>query len=191
MRVLLVDNYDSFTHNVAQLIGALGHEPVVLRNDHPALDDIATLAPARIILSPGPGDPRDPGYFGRCARILREVSPTVPTLGICLGHQGLGHVYGAHVVRWRPRHGKVSPVRHDAQGLFRGLPNPMPAMRYHALALDPETLPACLQVTARALDDDAVMAVAHTSLPIWGVQFHPESIGTPDGAALLTNFLGP
>ena len=189
MKVLILDNYDSFVYNLYQAIGELGAEPVVHRNDSVTLREIRTLAPDAIVLSPGPGHPANTRDFGVCGDVLREMSPGIPTLGVCLGHQGIGTAYGAQVGHAaRILHGKTSLVRHDGRTIFEGLPNPMTAGRYHSLAIDPTSLPPDLEVSATS-DDGEIMAVRHRRDPIEGVQFHPESILTPDGRGLLRNFL--
>jgi len=189
MNVLIVDNYDSFVYNLYQCLGELGARPRVVRNDAVTLADVRRLAPDAIVLSPGPGHPVNPRDFGVCASILREVSPSTPTLGVCLGHQGIGTGFGARVGRAaRLLHGKTSRVHHDGRTLFEGLPNPIVAGRYHSLAIEADSLPPDLEVSATA-DDGEIMAVRHLRYPIEGVQFHPESILTPDGPALLRNFL--
>jgi anthranilate synthase/aminodeoxychorismate synthase-like glutamine amidotransferase len=182
--ILLVDNYDSFSWNLAHLFGALGEEVVVRRNDEIDADEAAALAPSHLVISPGPGRPADAG--ATCA-ILERLLPTTPTLGVCLGHQALVEVCGGEVGYARELvHGKASPVRHDGAGLFTGLPDPFDAGRYHSLAAT--RLPDALEPTAFA-DDGEVMAVRHRELPAVGVQFHPESVLTPDGPALARNFL--
>jgi len=189
VKVLIIDNYDSFVHNLYQRLGELGAEPVVHRNDAISLRDVLRLAPDAIVLSPGPGHPTNARDFGVCADILRDVSPTTPTLGVCLGHQGIGTAYGGRVGHAaRILHGKVSRIRHDGRTIFEGLPNPMVAGRYHSLAIERDTLPPDLEVSATA-DDGEIMAVRHRKHPIEGVQFHPESILTPEGPELLHNFL--
>jgi anthranilate synthase/aminodeoxychorismate synthase-like glutamine amidotransferase len=187
-RVLLVDNYDSFTWNLAHDLGRTGADVHVHRNDRITLPDILALAPTHIVLSPGPGRPERAADFGICRTILEEL-PHIPTLGVCLGHQGLAWLAGARVVHApEVRHGKTSLIHHHGRGLFEGLPNPMQVMRYHSLVVDRTTLPPELVVTALT-DDGLVMALAHRSLPRWGVQFHPESVGTPHGRALSARFL--
>lgn len=189
MRVLVIDNYDSFTHNLVQYLGELGAEPLVFRNDAITLEEAEALSPAAIVLSPGPGDPRDRRYFGVCADILRGLSPRVPTLGVCLGHQGIGAVFGGRVVHARTlRHGKTSRIFHDGEGIFRGLPNGFLAARYHSLVLERASLPPDLLLTAES-DDGELMGVRHRRFPIEGIQFHPESVLTEHGKALLANFL--
>ncbi len=188
-RVLLLDNYDSFTYNLAQLAGRLGADVHVVRNDAITLEEAQDHDPTHIIVSPGPGHPANPRDFGVCGSVIRKMSPGVPTLGVCLGLQGLAHVHGAKVVH-APHlvHGKASPVHHEATGLFQGLPEPFQAGRYHSLVVDPSTLPASLEVTATGPDGE-IMGLRHRTQPLLGVQFHPESILTPDGPTLLRNFL--
>ena len=189
MKVLIVDNYDSFVYNLYQAIGALGADPVVHRNDAITMREVRMLAPDAIVLSPGPGHPKNARDFGVCATILQEMSPTTPTLGVCLGHQGIATAHGGRVgPAARILHGKTSTIRHDGRTIFEGLPNPLIAGRYHSLAIDRGSLPVELEVTATA-DDGEVMAIRHRTQPIEGVQFHPESILTPEGPALLRNFL--
>lgn len=189
-RVLLVDNYDSYVWNLDQRIGEItGVRCHVVRNDRVTLEECRALAPTHVVLSPGPGNPEEEADFGVCRSLILALGLFVPLLGVCLGHQGIGAAFGGRVVRARrPMHGRTSLVTHDGEGIFAGLPRAFTAMRYHSLTLDEATLPGCLRVTARA-DDGEIMAVAHRELPIFGVQFHPESIGTPDGPALLRNFL--
>ncbi len=190
MRVLVVDNYDSFVYNLYQHLGGLGADPLVVRND--ALDRAAVeaLEPDGIVISPGPGHPANPRDFGVCRDILLHVSPTVPTLGVCLGHQGIAQVYGGQVVRAaRQLHGKTSPISHDGLGIFEGVPNPLVGGRYHSLIVDRASLPPDLVITATAKGGE-IMGLRHRHLPIEGLQFHPESILTPDGKAILRNFLG-
>lgn len=189
-RLLLIDNYDSFVYNIYQLLGEIsGCAATVVRNDQASLAQLCALEPTHIVLSPGPGDPREPSYFGVCHELIRELGPRVPTLGVCLGHQGIGAAFGATVVRApQVMHGKTSVLEHGGRGLFAGLPSPMRVMRYHSLVLDEASLPACLEVTSRTRGG-LMMSVAHRNLPIAGVQFHPESIATEHGAALLRNFL--
>ena len=185
--ILILDNYDSFTYNLAQYVGA-ETRVVVKRNDEVDVDGVRKLRPQGIIISPGPGHPAKPADFGVCGPVLKDVSPTVPTLGVCLGHQGIVHHYGGNVVHAKtPLHGKVSKVTHDGSGVFRGVPNPVDVVRYHSLIADPKTLPALLEVTARAGDE--IMGVRHRRFPIEGVQFHPESIGTQEGRRMIRNFV--
>jgi anthranilate synthase component 2 len=189
LRVLVVDNYDSFVYNLVQYIGELGGRPLVYRSDRLTLERAIELKPDRIVISPGPGTP-DGRYFGVCSTILRRMGPRVPTLGVCLGHQGIVSAFGGRVVRaGQVMHGKTSPVVHDGEGVFRGVKNPIRAARYHSLAADRGSLPRCLKVTALALDDGEVMGVRHVAYPVEGLQFHPESILTECGKEILANFL--
>jgi anthranilate synthase component 2 len=186
MSVLVVDNYDSFTYNLVQYLAELGADVVVLRNDEASVARVRALAPHRLVISPGPKAPEDAGH---CLALLAEVAPTVPTLGVCLGHQCLGHAYGGRVIRApRPMHGKVSQITHSGAGVFRGLPSPFSATRYHSLCVEESSLPACLEITARS-EDGVIQGLRHRTLPIEGVQFHPESILTDSGKKLLANFL--
>ena len=189
MRVLVIDNYDSFTYNLVQLAGSLGAAVQVRRNDEATLDELRALSPDRVIVSPGPGDPREAGVS--CDAIRSFAADGVPTLGVCLGHQCIGAALGARIARAPTLlHGKTSPVRHDGAGIFRGVPSPTVATRYHSLAIEEATLPSELVVSARS-DDGVIMGVRHRRLPLEGVQFHPESILTPDGEQMMRNFLGP
>lgn len=185
--ILLIDNYDSFSYNLYQLIGSLEPDIRVIRNDAMTVEEIAALNPAGIILSPGPGRPEDAGV---CIKVVRQLGGRFPILGVCLGHQAICEAFGATVTFARElMHGKQSMAELDtATPLFAGLPPQVPVARYHSLAADPDTIPACLQVTARVANGE-VMAVQHTTHPILGVQFHPESIMTPDGPAMLKNFI--
>ncbi len=190
MRVLVLDNYDSFVYNLAQYVGEIADEVIVKRNDEVDIPAVRQLSPDKIIISPGPGTPADPRYFGVCAEVLRKISSETPTLGVCLGHQGIVHSFGGKIVKAKKlRHGKTSPIRHDGKGIFRGLDNPLEATRYHSLIADRRTLPDSLEVTARSEDDGEIMAVRHRVFPIEGVQFHPESILTIHGHRMIENFL--
>ena len=185
--ILLIDNYDSFSYNLYQLIGSLEPDIRVIRNDAMTVEEIAALNPAGIILSPGPGRPEDAGV---CIKVVRQLGGRFPILGVCLGHQAICEAFGATVTFARElMHGKQSMAELDtATPLFAGLPPQVPVARYHSLAADPDTIPACLQVTARVANGE-VMAVQHTTHPIFGVQFHPESIMTPDGPVMLKYFI--
>jgi len=184
MKILVLDNYDSFTFNLVQYLGELGAEPMVVRNDRLGPDEARRLHPDRLVISPGPGKPEDAGYS---VDYVRELGPEIPTLGVCLGHQAIVVAFGGTVGRApEPRHGKVSQITHDGRGLFSGLPNPFVATRYHSLAAI--EMPDVLEVTARS-DDGVVQGIQHKELPIYGVQFHPESVMTSEGMALLKNFL--
>jgi anthranilate synthase/aminodeoxychorismate synthase-like glutamine amidotransferase len=188
--ILVIDNYDSFTFNLVQLIGALGGEPVVQRNDQITLDEIAELAPERIVISPGPCTPDEAGISVDC---VRRFGPTTPILGVCLGHQSIGRAYGGRIVRARRvMHGKVSRVEHTEDPLFNEVPNPIEVARYHSLVIEPESLPAELNVTAHTAEagfTDEIQAVKHREFPVWGVQFHPESIASQAGRQIVENFL--
>ncbi|MDR0577182.1 MAG: aminodeoxychorismate/anthranilate synthase component II [Candidatus Accumulibacter sp.] len=184
--LLMIDNYDSFTYNLAQYFGELGADVKVFRNDAIALEEIAALNPRWLVISPGPCAPEQAGVS---VPAIREFAGKVPILGVCLGHQSIGAAFGGRVVHARrPMHGKVSPVRHDGAGVFRGVPDPVACTRYHSLAIERETLPDCLEVTAWT-DDGEIMGVRHKTLAVEGVQFHPESILTEHGHAMLKNFL--
>ena len=189
MKTVIIDNYDSFTYNLYQYLGELDERPIVFRNDAVTLEEVRKLNPERIVISPGPGNPEDPAYFGVCRQVILELGKTIPTLGVCLGHQGICSAFGGRIVRApEVMHGKTSPISHDNSDLFTGLPEPFEAMRYHSLVAEPASLPACLKVTARSLDG-IIMGVQHAEYPIYGVQFHPESIGTPGGRRLIENFI--
>ena len=178
----MVDNYDSFTYNLVQYLGELGAELEVMRNDQPG---VLEREPDRVVVSPGPCTPNEAGVSMNAIRSFAERG--APVLGVCLGHQALGQVFGGKVIRHEPIHGKTTEISHDGQGLFHGLPNPLPVARYHSLVVDPD-LPDILEATAHG--GGVVMAMRHRELPALGVQFHPESVLTPDGKALLRNFLG-
>jgi anthranilate synthase/aminodeoxychorismate synthase-like glutamine amidotransferase len=185
-KILMVDNYDSFTYNLVQFLGILGADLVVFRNDRLALADVDRVMPDGIVISPGPRTPADAGIS---KDILLEYGPRIKTLGVCLGHQCIGEAFGGSVGRARQvMHGKTSPVEHDGQGVFRGVPSPFPAARYHSLVVDEDSLPDCLEVTSRT-DDGVVMGVRHRRHPIEGIQFHPESFMTEPGMTILANFL--
>jgi anthranilate synthase component II len=186
--ILVIDNYDSFTFNLVQHLGELGADMVVKRNDEIGVEDVERLGATAIVISPGPCAPAQAGIS---VPVVQRWGATIPTLGVCLGHQAIGEAYGGKVVRaGRVMHGKTSEVEHDGTGLFAGVPSPMQVMRYHSLVVEASSLPKSLQVTARARDDASeIHAVKHRDHPVWGVQFHPESIMTPDGKALLRNFL--
>lgn len=187
MMVLVIDNFDSFTYNLVQYLGELGAHPVVYRNNAIDVAGIERLAPERIVISPGPGRPEDAGIS---AAVIRAFAGRVPILGVCLGHQAIGYVFGGRVVRApRPMHGKVSSVEHDGRGLFAGLKGAFPAGRYHSLAVSEDGWPEDLEVAARAAEDGVVMALRHRRWPVHGVQFHPESVLTGEGRHLIRNFL--
>jgi anthranilate synthase component II len=188
--LLVIDNYDSFTWNLVQYLGELGAEMAVHRNDEIAVDQVAEMAPAAIVISPGPCTPAEAGIS---VDLVRRLGPTTPILGVCLGHQAIGAAYGGRVVRAsRLMHGKTSPITHSEDSIFRGLPSPLTVARYHSLVIDPETVPEELEViatTAEAGFESEIQAVRHRSHPVWGVQFHPESIASEHGLTLLRNFL--
>jgi anthranilate synthase/aminodeoxychorismate synthase-like glutamine amidotransferase len=184
--ILVIDNYDSFTYNLVQYFGELGAEPLVKRNDEITLAEIAALKPDRICISPGPCTPKEAGISND---VLREFGGKVPIFGVCLGHQCIGDVYGGDVVRAdRLMHGKTSPILHNGGNVFAGLPSPFEATRYHSLLVKRDTLPDCLEITAWT-EEGEIMGLAHKELPVYGVQFHPESILTSEGKRLLGNFL--
>ncbi len=184
--LLMIDNYDSFTYNLVQYFGELGAEVKVVRNDEIDLAEVARLKPERIVISPGPCTPNEAGIS---VPLIKEFAGKVPLLGVCLGHQSIGQAYGGHIVRAKTlMHGKTSPVHHKNVGVFRGLPDPFTATRYHSLVIERATLPDCLEITAWT-DDGEIMGVRHKTLAVEGVQFHPESILTEHGHDLLRNFL--
>ena len=184
--ILVIDNYDSFTYNLVQYLGELGAEVQVFRNDAITLEQIAALKPEKILVSPGPCDPPQAGIS---CEVIWKFGPTIPTFGVCLGHQCIGHVFGGKVVRAaRLMHGKTSLIRHDGRGVFAGMPNPFEATRYHSLLVQREGLPSDLEISADT-DQGEIMGLRHKKFPIHGVQFHPESILTQDGKRILKNFL--
>jgi anthranilate synthase/aminodeoxychorismate synthase-like glutamine amidotransferase len=186
--LLVIDNYDSFTYNLVQYLGELGERPVVRRNDEIAVDDIGTMGVTRMVISPGPCTPSEAGIS---VDAIRKWGKTIPTLGVCLGHQAIAEAYGGKVVRARRlMHGKTSRVTHSGDGIFANVPSPIEVMRYHSLVIETESLPGDLEVVARSADDPAeIHAVRHRRHPVWGVQFHPESILTESGKEILRNFL--
>ena len=186
--LLVIDNYDSFTYNLVQYLGELGADVVVRRNDAVGVEEIGALGPSAIVLSPGPCTPKEAGVS---VAAIRRWGASIPILGVCLGHQAIGEAYGGEVVRAeRVMHGKTSQIRHDGSGIFTGLPSPMQVMRYHSLIVERETMPKALEIVAVATDNPTeVHAVKHREHPVYGVQFHPESVMTPEGKALLRNFL--
>ena len=195
MNILIIDNYDSFTYNLYQLTGEIliesGYTPSVhvVRNDATSLRQIKHKY-HKIIISPGPGNPSDPHYFGICAQVITKLSPNLPILGNCLGLQGIAHYFGGQVVKAQtPMHGKTSLIKHTGQGIFKSLPQNLSVMRYHSLTVDKFSLPSCLKVTATAKDSGEIMGLRHTTYPTEGIQFHPESFGTEAGKLMLKNFL--
>ncbi len=218
MKVFIIDNYDSFTYNLYQFIGEIltaeqnkgtidRFQIIVKRNDEVTIEELEEAKPDRIIISPGPGSPDDENYFGICAKVIAEFGPKIPLLGVCLGMQGIVHVFGGKVIKAHlPMHGKISPISHDAAGMFRNIPDQLEVMRYHSLMAEAETFPECLQLTAVVGDDInqgdfdnlsrirqggefEVMGVQHKEHPIYGIQFHPESFATEGGKELIANFL--
>jgi anthranilate synthase/aminodeoxychorismate synthase-like glutamine amidotransferase len=184
--ILVIDNYDSFTYNLVQYFGELGANPLVKRNDEITVAEIEKLNPERICISPGPCTPKEAGVSNE---VIRTLAGRYPILGVCLGHQCMGDVYGGEVVRaGRLMHGKTSPIHHNGKDLFKELPNPFEATRYHSLLIRRETFPECLEITAETAEGE-IMGLRHRTLPLWGVQFHPESILTTHGKELLANFL--
>ena len=184
--LLMIDNYDSFTYNLVQYFGELGEDVQVFRNDAITLKEIAAMKPDRLVISPGPCSPKEAGIS---VDVIKEFAGRIPLLGVCLGHQSIGYAFGGEIIHaQKPMHGKLSPVHHTNLGVFAGLPNPFTATRYHSLAIRRDTLPDCLEVTAWT-DDGEIMGVRHKTLAVQGVQFHPESIMTEHGHALLDNFL--
>src|SRR5262245_50927759 len=185
--VLVIDNYDSFTYNLVQYLGELGADVRVRRNDAVTTGEIEAMGPDQILISPGPGRPEQAGIT---ADVIRRFGPTLPILGVCLGHQAIGMVYGGTVCRAAaPMHGKTSTVVHDGKGVFRGITAPFPAGRYHSLVISPADVPEELEVAARTQEDGTIMAVRHRTYPVHGVQFHPESVLTDEGRTILRNFL--
>jgi anthranilate synthase component 2 len=190
MKFLIIDNYDSFVYNIAQYLGELGVESDVIRNDKITLDEIKQNNYDAIVISPGPGTPEEKKYFGVCLDVITNMGPTIPILGVCLGHQGIIHAFGGKVTNAGcVRHGKTSPVNHTNSELFKGVSNPFRATRYHSLVGDKTIIPDILEVTATATDDGEVMAIRHKEYLIEGVQFHPESIMTDEGKKILANFI--
>jgi anthranilate synthase/aminodeoxychorismate synthase-like glutamine amidotransferase len=185
--ILVIDNYDSFTYNLVQYLGELGADVRVRRNDEVTIGEIETMAPEQILISPGPGRPENAGIT---PDVIRHFGPTTPILGVCLGHQAIGMIYGGTVTRAsQPMHGKTSTVLHDSKGVFTGLTEPFVAGRYHSLVIAPDSVPDDLEVAARAREDGTIMAVRHRTYPVHGVQFHPESVLTDEGRHILRNFL--
>jgi anthranilate synthase/aminodeoxychorismate synthase-like glutamine amidotransferase len=185
--LLVIDNYDSFTYNIVQYLGELGAEMKVFRNDQITAGKVRELQPDQIVVSPGPCSPKESGVSNS---IIQEFGPKIPLLGVCLGHQCIGHVFGGEVVRAdRLMHGKTSPIHHNQKEIFAGMPQPFDATRYHSLIIKRKSLPDCLEITAETKPEGEIMGVRHKQFPIWGVQFHPESILTREGKRLLKNFL--
>ncbi len=184
--ILMIDNYDSFTYNLVQYFGEMGASLKVIRNDKISLREIAGMKPDGIVISPGPGFPKDAGISNS---VIKEFAGKIPLLGVCLGHQCIGEVFGGRVIKaTRPMHGKTSKIHHDGKGIFRGLPNPFEAIRYHSLVVERKSLPECLEITAQTKEKE-IMGLKHGKYPVWGVQFHPESILTSGGKKMLKNFM--
>ena len=189
MRVLVVDNYDSFVYNIAQRLGELKAEPIVIRNDTITINSVKSIDPDAIVISPGPGHPADRKYFGICTDIIAKLGPQIPILGVCLGHQGIVHAFGGKVINAKKvRHGKTSVIQYNSGRLFDQVSNPFKATRYHSLVAD-KKIPPCLEVTATALDDGEIMGIRHRQYLIEGVQFHPESVLTKQGPKIFLNFI--
>lgn len=185
--ILLIDNYDSFTFNLYQYIGELGHVPTVVRNDSLSISDVEKMNPEAIIISPGPGRPENAGI---CVDLIKHIGPSIPILGICLGHQAIGYAFGGEITKAEKiMHGKISELSHTGTSLFDSLPDELKVMRYHSLVIKKDTVPEEFEILARSADDGEVMAIKHKTYPIFGLQFHPESIGTADGKKMLNNFL--
>ncbi|MEN6328732.1 MAG: aminodeoxychorismate/anthranilate synthase component II [Methanobacteriaceae archaeon] len=186
--ILLMDNYDSFTYNLYQLIGTHNQDIKIIRNDELTLEEIRILKPECIVISPGPGNPEKTRDFGVCQQVIKKLGPKIPILGICLGHQGVFNAFGGNIVRNEPVHGKKSNIEHNQDEIFQGVQNPLPAIRYHSLVCQEDSLPDCLEVTART-PEGLIMGIKHKQNPIFGLQFHPESVGTEDGSKIIGNFL--
>ena len=190
MKILIIDNYDSFVYNLAQILGELHIEPVVIRNDKITLKSINRMDPDAIVISPGPGHPADRKYFGISSDIITKFGSKTPILGVCLGHQGIVDAFGGRVINAKiSRHGKTSYIRYNSDRLFENINNPFKATRYHSLVVDSKTIPNCLEVTAWALDDGEIMGIRHRQYLVEGVQFHPESVLTKEGKKILFNFV--
>jgi anthranilate synthase component II len=190
LRILVIDNYDSFVYNIAQILGKLDAQAIVQRNDKLSSASVLEMNPDGIIISPGPGHPADRRYFGNCTDIIVNLGPKTPILGICLGHEGIVNAFGGKIINAKKvRHGKTSPIEYKSSELFKNITNPFKATRYNSLVADPKNIPNCLEVTARALDDSEVMGVRHKQYQIEGVQFHPESVLTALGPKILQNFI--
>jgi anthranilate synthase component 2 len=186
--ILIIDNYDSFTYNLYQLIGEVETNILVKRNDEITIDEIRQLKPERIIISPGPGNPTNKKDFGICNDVIMEFKDDIPILGVCLGHQGIFAAFGGKIRRSEPVHGKLSKITHTDEGIFKGVENSLEAARYHSLICDEESLPECIEITAKT-EDGIIMGIKHCSSPVYGLQFHPESIGTKQGLMIIKNFL--
>jgi anthranilate synthase component 2 len=186
--IIIIDNYDSFTYNLYQMVGEIYPDIMVKKNDEITVDQIKKLEPRAIIISPGPGSPENVRDFGISMQVIKELGSEIPILGVCLGHQGIFMAFGGEIKRNEPVHGKQSSVHHNEEGIFSGIKNPLPAARYHSLICRIETNPKCMEITARTIDG-MIMAIKHREKPIFGLQFHPESVGTSQGIRILENFL--
>ena len=186
--ILIIDNYDSFTYNLYQMVGEIYKDIEVRRNDEITVNQIKKLKPRGIIISPGPGSPENSRDFGVCMEVIKELGSEIPILGVCLGHQGIFVAFGGEIARTEPVHGKQSSIFHSEEGIFNGVENPLPAARYHSLSCRDETRPKCMEITARTVDG-MIMGIKHVEKPIFGLQFHPESVGTTQGSIILKNFL--
>ena len=186
--ILIIDNYDSFTYNLYQMVGEIYNDIEVRRNDELTINQIKKLKPQGIIISPGPGSPENSRDFGICMEVIKELGSEIPILGVCLGHQGIFVAFGGEISRTEPVHGKQSSIFHSEEGIFNGVDNPLPAARYHSLSCMDETRPKCMEITARTVDG-MIMGIKHVEKPIFGLQFHPESVGTTQGSTILKNFL--
>jgi anthranilate synthase component II len=186
--ILIIDNYDSFTYNLYQMVGEFEEEVMVFRNDEITMEEIRELQPAKILISPGPGDPKNERDFGVSEETIKQMGMDIPVLGVCLGHQGIFTAFGGEVIRTEPVHGKQTEITHPESGIFQGVGNPLLAARYHSLVCNGNTTPDSLEIIAET-GDGMIMAIKHRNYPIFGLQFHPESIGTADGKQLIKNFL--
>jgi anthranilate synthase component 2 len=190
LRILVIDNYDSFVYNIVQILGELNIQTLVERNDRIGSSSARKMNPDGIVISPGPGHPADRRYFGNCIDIIVNIGPTTPILGVCLGHEGIVNAFGGSIINAKNiRHGKTSPIEYQSGKLFENISNPFKATRYHSLVADPNNIPFCLEITAKALDDGEIMGVRHKQYPIEGIQFHPESVLTADGPMIFQNFI--
>lgn len=186
--ILIIDNYDSFTYNLYQLLGEFEEDIIVKRNDELDIEDIKEINPEKIIISPGPGNPTNERDFGVCMQVIRELGTQIPIFGVCLGHQGIFAAFGGQIIRSIPVHGKQSLVFHQSTELFKDIGTPLQATRYHSLICDEKTIPDCLEITAKT-NEGMIMAIKHKKYPIYGLQFHPESVGTDEGKRIMKNFL--
>jgi anthranilate synthase component II len=190
LRILVIDNYDSFVYNIVQILGEHNIQTLVERNDRIGSSSARKMNPDGIVISPGPGHPADRRYFGNCIDIIVNIGPTTPILGVCLGHEGIVNAFGGSIINAKNiRHGKTSPIEYQSGKLFENISNPFRATRYHSLVADPNNIPFCLEITAKALDDGEIMGVRHKQYPIEGIQFHPESVLTADGPMIFQNFI--